>query len=208
MSLRIQILYPDPFVPFAYMKDLKPKGLVIERLSSPLERVGVLPEFIPNSHEDIIEKLKNGRGDLIACLAVNEERQRSLLFSDAIVQTGGALFCPKEVSPSDDPGTFSGGIIATPGSGPLAGLIAEKWPEVQVLRVKNYPDALSAVLNGSAQTAALNLHYGWDIIQKMHPGCFHKPEKPFVSMALSAAGLLGHSESFIEKINQALYLVE
>jgi polar amino acid transport system substrate-binding protein len=200
----MHLLYPDPFTPFTYTGDHGPAGIVIDRLSAAFSKINLIPHFIPADHDNIISRLKKGHGNVIACLASNQERRKTLLFSNEIVQTGGAIFCPLDDDPASDPASFAGKIIATPESGPLAAHIHEKWPEVSILPVMDYPEALESVIAGKACAAALNIHAGIDITQKDFHNRFHQPEKTFISLSLAVCGLLGSSEPFIEKINQGL----
>ena len=208
MISTIRLLYPESFSPFTYTANGRAGGLVIDRLTRVLGSVDIRPEFIPCGHEELIDGLKEGRGDVAACLAVTDERRDFLVFSRTILQTGAALFGLNGTKTFISPEELPGRKVATPSSGPLVELLRNTWPEVRVVETADYSEALRAVAAGSADMAALNLHAGWEAAESTYPGRFRQPADVFVSLALASAGLYGYSEHYIDTINTGIDSIE
>jgi polar amino acid transport system substrate-binding protein len=200
----IRLAHDDPFAPFAMSKGGRSEGIVIDILQEALARGTVKPVFIPAHMDKVQDLVKAGEADGLALLAVNPERQQVYDFSDPLVITGGALFVG---SPRPAPAglqELEGKRVVTPRKGPLAGYIQRQFPKVDLLTVEDYPAALKAVLDGTAEAAALNPQVGMYLAGQLFPGRFTSPPRLFLELPLAAAVLKGTHASFLEQLNAGL----
>lgn len=164
-----------------------PAGLVIDALApgvDALRRAGADVGWVPLTLADQVPALTEGRVDLLAGLGVTADRRKRLVFGKPLVRTGGALFAGR--------GTSLVQRIVTPTSGPLREPVGAAFPDCTLLDAADYPDALSQVLAGRADAAALNLHVGTALAEREHPGLFELPQEPFSPIELAPAYTPNH----------------
>lgn len=186
MESRVRIGYQVDFPPFMGEGE-GPAGLVIDALTpgvDALRGVGVDVIWVPLTIADQERALTEGRVDVLAALGVTAERAARLVFGTPLVRTGGALFARQ--------GTESVKRIVTPQTGPLRAPVETAFPHCEVLDATDYPEALSQVVAGRADAAALNLHVGAVIAEREHPGSFELPEELFAAIELAPAYAPAH----------------
>jgi ABC-type amino acid transport substrate-binding protein len=192
----IRIGYLSNFSPFCSTRSDRPEGLIVDRLGSCIALLGLDVVWIPTSLDEQVDWLLTGRLDLIAALGITAERSEVVAFTHSLIETGGALFSRRDATESPT-------TIVTPRSGPLVGSVQRSFPDSELRLVGDYKEALDAVSDGEAGAAALNLHVGAEMADRMHPGQFRIPDRPFHVVRLAAAfepGRLGGLRHRIDQI--------
>ena len=186
MKSRVRIGYQIDFPPFMHEAD-PPVGLVIDALGpgvDVLRGAGAQVDWVPLTLANQLGALTEGRVDLLAGLGVTAERARTLVFGKSLVRTGGALFVRR--------GTDRVRRIVTPTSGPLREPVRTAFPDCALVDADDYPDALSQVVGGHADAAALNLHVGSVLAEREHAGLLELPQVLFTVVELAPAYARGH----------------
>ena len=200
----IKLAHVDPFPPFAYISSGQSEGFGIETLDAALKEVDMKAIYVPKGLEVIKTALHSGEADGIAVYAITPDRQKIYDYSDAVIQTGAGLFVAVSDSLDFDLEDCAGKRICTPKEGPLTNLINEKFPDVDLETVLDYPSALEAVAQGKADGAALNFHVGAKLARELFPKQFKMPEKMFFEMPLAVAVLKGKRDDMLRRINSGL----
>ena len=181
--------FPDPFPPFCEATAQGPQGRIIKALAKRLPD-GLRIDWQPGPLDALPEWLRDGRIDAIAPKAVTGERAMAFAFSQPLMQTAAALFAlaQRRAPALEQAGSAR---IATPRQGPLAALIARHAPDARLIATSDYADTLNAVLDGTADFAALNADAGAEIARRHHPGRFAPPGPRFAPLGLAVATLPG-----------------
>lgn len=181
----IRIGYETDFAPLTFVRDGQPCGLVIEALTLAFSQTGHNVEFLAVPLPDQEKSLQAGKIDAVAFKAIIADRAGSLDFSAPITTSGGAWFFASNVSKAARPAP--GARVATPGAGPLLAQLRREYPDLIYLDIDTYAESLAAVVDNSADCAALNFHVGRFLATRDHPGCFTLPDAPFGPLALALA---------------------
>lgn len=193
----IRIGYISNFSPFCSTESDGPEGLIVDRLGSYMAFFGLDVVWIPTSLDEQVDWLLTGRLDLIAALGITAERREVVAFTHPLIETGGALFFPRDA-------TESPRRIVTPRSGPLAESAQRSFPDSELRLVDDYKAALDAVSGGDADAAALNLHVGAEMADRTYPGQFRIPDRPFHIVCLAAAFEPGRLGELRQRIDQLI----
>jgi ABC-type amino acid transport substrate-binding protein len=200
----VTLAYDDPFPPLAFNDKGEARGVVIDILSEAMARVGMEVRFIPSPMERVKHLLVAREADAIAFYAITREREALFDFSDPVIMSGAALFVR---SPQPAPRHLSecaGKRVATPATGPLAQWIGSRAPEIELCLVADYQEALTAVLEGKADAAALNIHVGRDLIGRFFSGEVSLPSESFFEVPLAVATLKGTGALLLRRISEGL----
>ncbi|MDH4146006.1 MAG: transporter substrate-binding domain-containing protein [Acidimicrobiia bacterium] len=174
--------YHRDFPPFCAETPSGPQGSVVPRLAALLRHAGAAPRWRALDLDEQIPELLGGQVDVVAALGVTDERRRIVEFGPVLAVTGGALF--RLVGPV---GERAPATIVTPAAGPLRTAAGTAFPQAAVREVPDYDAALGEVLAGRADAAALNLDVGWRIAERLAPGRFAPPDRPFLPVELAPA---------------------
>ncbi|HJM20821.1 MAG TPA: transporter substrate-binding domain-containing protein [Acidimicrobiales bacterium] len=196
-ELRVRVGYQEDFSPFAMASPAGPQGLAVAILTTGFEKLGTEADWVPLSLTEQISALCNGEVDMLACLGVTTERQSQVVFGDPIIRTGGALFTI-ERQPTEP------ARIVTPSAGPLVAATQAAYPTCSVVEVDDYPQALSHVVDGHADAAALNFHVGSQVAEREFPGKFVPPGSTFEEIYLAPAWAPTHDTVFRNAITSVL----
>jgi polar amino acid transport system substrate-binding protein len=161
------------------------------------EKLGIDTEWVHLSLAGQIPALRNCDVDMLACLGVTAERQNEVVFGKPIIQTGGALFTLQE-RPTEL------ARIVTPSAGPLVAATQAAYPTCSVVEADNYPHALSLVIDGHADAAALNFHVGRRLAEREFAGRFAVPDTTFQTVYLAPAWAPSHAAAVRTAITDAL----
>ncbi|HIF66443.1 MAG TPA: transporter substrate-binding domain-containing protein [Acidimicrobiia bacterium] len=196
-ELRVRVGYQEDFPPFVGSGPAGPQGLAVDILTAAFEKLGIDAGWVHLSLAGQIPALRNGDVDMLACLGVTAERQNEVVFGEPIIQTGGALFTLQE-RPTEL------ARIVTPSTGPLVAATQAAYPTCSVLEADNYPHALSLVIEGRADAAALNFHVGSQIAEREFPQRFTLPDTTFHTVHLAPAWAPSHDDAFRNAITGVL----
>ena len=196
-ELRVRVGYQEDFPPFVGSGPAGPQGLAVDILTTGFEKLGIDAEWVHLSLVGQIPALRNGDVDMLACLGVTAERQNEVVFGEPIIQTGGALFTLQEQSAEPT-------RIVTPSAGPLVAATQAAYPTCSIVKADNYPHALSRVIEGHADAAALNFHVGSRLAEREFPGRFTLPDTIFHTVHLAPAWATTHDTAFRNAITGVL----
>jgi ABC-type amino acid transport substrate-binding protein len=190
---RLRVGFDDPFRPLAWSEGGIARGPLPAVAAAVLAAAGHEWEFVPLRLEHSLAALAKGQVDALAFKAVVAQRH-DIRFTQPLMTTAAALF-----GEAPSPAT-----IATPRSGPLAGMLQKKFPQSALILTENYPDALAEVVAGRAQAAALNVHVGWHFAETLHPGRFARPQHLLEKLPLAMAVRKEVSQVSVERLNACI----
>ena len=75
---------------------------------------------------------------------------------------------------------------------------------MRLVLAEDYSESLKAVLEGTADAAALNIHGGTYLSNQMFPGSFTLPGEIFLEVMLAAAVLKSRQTLFLRRLNEGL----
>jgi len=147
-------------MPFSYIKDGKPAGLVMEMVELFCRRYGYTPVIEDVDFAARIPGLVSGKYDMCASsMAITEERKESINFSDPFYQGGIVLAVRKAdlgdtVAEADPFAWFSGKRIAVQ-TGTISGEAARSFiPDIKLDYYNSQADAMTALKTGKADAWA------------------------------------------------------
>lgn len=196
----IRIGFNEDFFPFAYGSSEHCAGMVIDIAKTIFTDVGLQIQWIPLNTGNIQEQLGQNNLDIIAGVAINDERNKQIRFSEPILLTGGAWFMACGSSTHHLPPKR----VSTPGTGPLGAIINQQYPDIEVVTTENYSTAMQDVLSGAVDATALNFHVGRYIAVRDFPKLFMLPEVPFHTLPLAMAFSDAVPDALINEINGSL----
>ena len=196
-ELRVRVGYQEDFPPFVASGPAGPEGLAVDILMTGFAKLGIEADWVELSLVEQIPALRSGDVDMLACLGVTAERQNEVVFGEPIIQTGGALFTLQEQSAEPT-------RIVTPLAGPLAVATQAEYPACFLVEANSYPHALSLVIDGHADAAALNFHVGRRLAEREFPGRFTFPHTTFHTVYLAPAWAPSHAAAVRTAITDAL----
>lgn len=199
----LRIGFNPDFIPFSYMKNGKPVGIVIDRIHDIMSAAQIRYKFIPTDLVGLTQGLMNCEYDVLAAMAKTGEREETMAFSKPVIVSGGAWFMPIDHDPGDNDQLPE--IVVTPKTGPLVSQISALYPEIKIITCNDYDDALQLTLYGNvdATAAALNWHVGKMMIEeKKYKGLFHSPKAPFKTMPLHMVTTLEDPSNIISFLNK------
>jgi len=196
-ELRVRVGYQEDFPPFVRSGPAGPQGLAVDILTTGFEKLEIVADWVALSLARQIPALRDGEVGMLACLGVTTERQSQVVFGEPIIQTGGALFTLQE-RPTDL------ARIVTPLAGPLAVATQAEYPTCSLMNTDSYPRALSLVIEGHADAAALNFHVGSQLAEREFPGRFNLPDTIFHTVHLAPAWAPTHDTAFRNAITGVL----
>ena len=143
-------------------------------------------------------------GHALAYKGITPARLASIDFSEPIMISGGATFTRPGLLPSADLRQFDGMRVVTTRHGPLWRHLQTEHPALQFLPAEHYQQALEMVLRGEADLAALNMHAGRAIAQRLFPGQLGLPQLPYMPLRTGFALRRGAHPELLLRFNAAL----
>jgi ABC-type amino acid transport substrate-binding protein len=198
-----RVAYDPDFAPFAFDDGGRPAGLAVEIVAAAFARAGRAAAFVAVPHALQDAALAGGEVDAVALKGVTGARTGDYDFSAPMFVSGGAWFSSAERS-APDPRPSAGARVATPAKGPLVAELAGLFPDLDVLKVDTYAEALRAVLDGRADVAALGLQVGIVIARRDFAGKFCLPQAPFKPIPMAVATAKGRDRPLLAAFDRAL----
>ena len=193
-----------PYEPFGLMQDGQVSGMLVELVGMLLADLGLAHRFVPMPLADTEPALAEGRVDALAYKGITPARLASIDFSEPIMISGGATFTRPGLLPSDNLRQFDGMRVVTTRHGPLWRHLQTEHPALQLLPAEHYQQALEMVLRGEADLAALNMHAGRAIAQRLFPGQLGLPQLPYMPLRTGFALRRGSHPELLLRFNAAL----
>jgi len=204
LAHRFRFVYQSLFPPFAFTREGKAEGIVIDMLSEIVSRAGLKAVFFPSPMSEIESLLHSRETDAIACHGITPDRKEIFDFSDPFMVTGAGLFVESSKSILTESEEWIGKTIVTPRTGPLTKYLQQRFPKAELLLVQDYPESLRTVLRGKGDAAALNIHVGSHLACQLFPGRFNLPEKVFFEVSVGVAVRKGEQAFLLNQINEGL----
>jgi polar amino acid transport system substrate-binding protein len=197
----VRIAYAEVFPPFTELKDGKAEGLAVDIVRAATERSRIEVEFVAVPFEQVQKTLEDGRAEAVFPLTITPERLPLFDFSAPFLVTGGALFVRAPNSAPEGLRSLTGKIVVTPRTGPLAAYIQKNAPNVKLIITKDYEESLSRLVEGEAEAAALGLHVGISIANRLYPGKVTLPRNMFTELPFAVAVAKGQRPQFLIQLN-------
>ena len=193
-----------PYEPFGVIQDGQVTGMLVELVGLLLNDLGIAHRFDAMPLADTEPALAEGRVDALAYKGITPARLASIDFSEPIMISGGATFTRPGLLPSADLRQFDGMRVVTTRHGPLWRHLLTEHPALQLLPAEHYQQALEMVLRGEADLAALNMHAGRAIAQRLFPGQLGLPQLPYMPLRTGFALRRGAHPELLLRFNAAL----
>lgn len=193
-----------PYEPFGVIQDGQVTGMLVELVGLLLNDLGIAHRFDAMPLADTEPALAEGRVDALAYKGITPARLASIDFSEPIMISGGATFTRPGLLPSADLRQFDGMRVVTTRHGPLWRHLQTEHPALQLLPAEHYQQALEMVLRGEADLAALNMHAGRAIAQRLFPGQLGLPQLPYMPLRTGFALRRGAHPELLLRFNAAL----
>jgi polar amino acid transport system substrate-binding protein len=199
-----RIGFDVPFEPFGLLENGRPTGMLVELVRHLLERPHVPHEFVTMPLAETERALFSGAVDALAFKGVTNERLSTMVFSDVLIVSGGALFTRQDRASAETLADCNGRRVVTPKKGPLWANIEKSFPALTLIDGDGYEGTFAKLASGEADVAALNLHAGTAIAQRLHPGRFTLPTKPYTELPIAFAIAPSGPVELLRAINTSL----
>lgn len=201
-----RIGFDVPFEPFGCLDGDRPSGLLVELVGALLDRAGLAHSFVAMSLAETESALQSGAVDGLAYKGVIPERLDRMRFSSTLLVSGAALFARAGQPIGADLGAYHGRAVVTPRKGPLWSQIERDHPAIQRIDGDSYEGSFALLMAGQADAAALNLHAGIAIAQRLHPGRIALPAGPYAPLPIAFAIAKQGPDELLAAIDHALPL--
>lgn len=205
--MTVALGYDPHFQPFTCREEGAARGLAIELVRTAFGRAGIDVAFVPADLSSRSGQLARGEIQGLACLAVTPARVTDFEFSRPYLSTGAALFAPSGVTPRAL-GDAAGLSVATPTTGPVVAFLRANLPDVVLVLVDGYREALDAVLENTVDVAALNVEAGRWLAEKWFPGRFGPPGLRFMEAGLAVAMPPAAGRGFLADFDAGLEAIQ
>ena len=208
MSRLYRIGYDVPFEPFGVLEQGKPSGMLIELTDHLLTCAGMAHEFQSMTLAETEGALFSGRVDALAFKGVTADRLKTMSFSDTLIVSGAATFTRAGALPQPDLGSYTGKTLVTPKKGPMWAQIERNHPTITLVDGDSYEGSFTALLDGRADVAALNLHAGMAIANRLFPDKVACSKTPYTPLAISFAIAPSGPAELVSAINRELAIAK
>ena len=156
---RVRVAIDGSFVPLSFFsRDGEFRGVAADILDKITLRSGLQFDVEQSfSVPDLIERIKTGKADVLVSLSPSREREDVLSFTRPYLNTPYVMIsATREGAPQTLDEMSGRRLVLTRGS-PIQDLLAERYPEVQVLTADNAQQALERLARGEADAAVSSL---------------------------------------------------
>ncbi len=156
------VVYPEKdFPPFSYYSNAStPLGLSIDYLEIIAEKIGAKLEYLPpRSLSQVLEDIKNGKGDVIPSVVENEEKQDFLYFTDDYIDVGSVIVVRKDSDLKNDItlNDLSGQKVAITNGRAVRTFVDKNYPRVIIESTTDDQIALQQLVLGEVDAAVLDI---------------------------------------------------
>jgi ABC-type amino acid transport substrate-binding protein len=209
-SMPALIGFDVPFEPFGLLVNGRPTGMLTELVKALFDRARVPHLFLTMPLAETEPALLEGRVSALAFKGVIPERHAIMDFSSPLIISGAALFTLTDITNALEPNAeikphaMHGRRVVTPRKGPLWASLAREHPRIELIDGEGYEQSFAMLRDGRADAAALNLHAGIAIANRLHPGAFHLPSTPYAPLAIAFAVAKGKHPELVAAIDAHL----
>jgi two-component system sensor histidine kinase EvgS len=130
-------------------------GIAAEYAEQVAQQLGVALQVMPfASVADMLDALRAGSIDVVPFLTRTPQRAKEFAFTVPYVSMPYMIVARTDAPLYWDLGSLRGQRLAMAAQHPLRELVAERYPDIQVVTVANGNEAMDAVANGAADAAA------------------------------------------------------
>jgi len=204
MNRPVRVGFDVPFEPFGLIDAGRATGMLVDLVRALLDRAHVAHEFVAMTLAETEGALFGGTVDALAFKGVTPERRHTMRFSAPLVVSGGATFTRIDDAPATTLAACAGRRVVTPRKGPLWSHIERNHPGIVLVDGESYEGSFDALANDRADVAALNLHAGIAIAQRLHPGRFRLPAEPYMPLEIGFAIAADGPADLLAAVDRAL----
>ena len=156
------VVYPeDNNPPYSYKNSAgNIQGLSIDYLELIGEKLGIKIQYLtPRSRTQILSDIKSGKGDVVASLSPDVDKEQFVLFTGNYVSSTGVIVVRKDYDKRTglNLNDFAGKRVAVVNDSSLEGYIRKNYPRVIVEEVTDNEISLQQVVLGEVEAAALDV---------------------------------------------------
>ena len=138
------------WMPMNFNKEGIPTGLSIELMNLLAKKIGIKAEYITGEWNDLYNKALNKKLDVMLNIVKTKEREKFLLFTSAYQKNKIGIYALKNDKTINSMKSLNGKKVAIVDGFFQESLVREKYPLIQIIRVKNSAEALKAVCTKEA----------------------------------------------------------
>ncbi|MBT8339712.1 MAG: transporter substrate-binding domain-containing protein, partial [Desulfatitalea sp.] len=158
---------PD-YAPFDFRIDGKPAGYSIDYVNLIAERLGIKLEFVQDNWADLLAKAERRELDLLHTISMSPpERRAFLIFTKPYKQTLNAIVTRKESVDIADIDSLNGRTIALVSGDSIIAALRSIVPDLRIIQVESYEQALKAVAFGRAEATITELPIAGYLIRSL-----------------------------------------
>lgn len=156
------VVYPEKdFPPFSYYSSSNiPLGLSINYLEIVAEKIGVKIQYLPaKSLSQVLDDIKNGKGDVIPSVVESDEKQDFLYFTDYYTDIGSVIVVRKDSKLKGDItlNDLAGQKVAITNGRAVRTFVAKNYPRVIIESTTDDQIALQQLVLGEVDAAVLDI---------------------------------------------------
>ena len=156
------VVYPeDNNPPYSYKNSAgNIQGLSIDYLELIGEKLGIKIQYLtPRSRTQILSDIKSGKGDVVASLSPDVDKEQFVLFTGNYVSSTGVIVVRKDYDKRTglNLNDFAGKRVAVVNDSSLEGYIRKNYPRVIVEEVTDNEISLQQVVLGEVEAAAMDV---------------------------------------------------
>jgi len=147
--------------PFDYYDpELGHQGIASDYLDLVAKDLGLEVEYVPGDWHDVLNKVKDGEIDMLACAARTEQRTAYLNFTQPYIYIDSAVFVRKTDTSMQRLADLVGKTIALPRGNFLHDYFATHYPQIKLVLTRSNEEALELVALGKVDAYVGNLAVG------------------------------------------------
>ncbi len=156
------VVYPEKdFPPYSYYSNANtPLGLSIDYLEIVAEKIGAKIEYLPaKSLSQVLEDIKNGKGDVLPSVVESEEKQDFLYFTDNYIDVSSVIVVRKDSKLKGDINLndLSGQRVAITNGRAVRVFVAKNYPRIIIESTTDDQIALQQLVLGEVDAAVLDI---------------------------------------------------
>jgi PAS domain S-box-containing protein len=126
------------------------QGVSFDYLHHVESALGIQFEIVPGTRDELLLKAKKREVDVFFFMPETEDRKQFLSFTRPYMTLPNAIFSTADVTYIHDLNQLNGKTVAVVDGSGVHKYLAEKWPSISLLLVKNTQDGVESVRRGEA----------------------------------------------------------
>ncbi len=156
------VVYPEKaFAPFSYESSSGfPQGLSIDYIELIAEKIEAKVEYLPaRSLTQILDDVKNGRGDIITSLSPTPDREKYLYFTDSYINVSTVIVARKDSKSGKDLNLsdLSGKKVAVGKGYAVSEFLRENYPRIIIESLSDDEVSLQQLVLGEVDFAIMDI---------------------------------------------------